>query len=352
MSDKNTFVILSPGFPESEHDSTCLPMQQSFVKVMARMYPSIRIVVLSFQYPYHRNTYRWFDVKVIPFNGRNRGGLTRIRLRKQIDAALTAIHNERPIAGILSFWTNECAWTGKKFANQQRLSHYSWILGQDAKKENKYPQRLKFQSEELIALSDFSQDKFEENHHVKPGFVIPPGIDPELFSKESSARDIDLLAVGSLIELKQYPVFLEVVARVKRSMPAIRAVLVGKGPEERKLRQLLQALDLQNNLTVTGELPHPEVLRLMQRTRVLLHPSSYESFGCVCLEALAAGAGVISFCKPMSGLIQNWYIVGNAEDMTTKAFEILEDPPQQYEPVVPFTMEDTVARIASLYGLK
>jgi len=70
MNNEKTFVILTPGFPSSETDTTCLPMQQYVVRVMREMYPDIKIIVLSFQYPYHKNTYDWFDVRVIPFNGK------------------------------------------------------------------------------------------------------------------------------------------------------------------------------------------------------------------------------------------------------------------------------------------
>jgi hypothetical protein len=54
MSNNEIFIILSPGFPESEADSTCLPMQQQFVRALKEMYPGLDIVVLTFQYPYHQ----------------------------------------------------------------------------------------------------------------------------------------------------------------------------------------------------------------------------------------------------------------------------------------------------------
>ena len=67
MSNKEILIILSPGFPESEADSTCLPMQQQFVRALKEMHPELDIVVLTFQYPYHHKEYKWFEVKVIPF---------------------------------------------------------------------------------------------------------------------------------------------------------------------------------------------------------------------------------------------------------------------------------------------
>jgi len=307
ISKEKTLIILTPGFPESESDSTCLPMQQSFVKTLKELYPGINIIVLSFQYPYHKNVYHWFDIKVIPFNGRNKGGLTKISLRRKINAVLDQIYNSSKIIGLLSFWSNECAWIGKKFSDKHGIKHYCWILGQDAKKENKYPEQLQFQSNELIALSDFVQTEFEKNHGVRPQFVISPGIDEKLFDNSPKEKDIDLFGAGSLIPLKQYDIFLQVVAEIKKGVSGVKAVIAGKGPEKEKLELLITKLKLENNVTLSGELPYHEVLKLMQRTKVFLHPSSYEGFGCVCLEALYGGAKVISFCKPMKNEIEHWH---------------------------------------------
>ena len=73
MSPKRTFIILTPGFPGSEADTTCLPMQQQFVKTLKGMHHDLNIIVLAFQYPYHKKRYEWFDIEVITFDGRNVG---------------------------------------------------------------------------------------------------------------------------------------------------------------------------------------------------------------------------------------------------------------------------------------
>src|SRR5690349_3203741 len=98
MSNKEqTLVVLTPGFAASEADSTCLPMQQSFVKTLKKNYPHINIVILSFQYPYRVDSYQWFDVTVRSFNGRNKGGLLTLLLRQKVFAELKRIHQESKI---------------------------------------------------------------------------------------------------------------------------------------------------------------------------------------------------------------------------------------------------------------
>ena len=150
-----TLVVLIPGFPESEADSTCLPVQQTFILSLKKQYPQLEIIILSFQYPYHTKNYTWFDIPVIPFSGRNKGGIKKLLVRKKIKTVLKEIHSTKKITGILSFWCTECAFVGKSFAEKYSIKHFSWICGQDARKINHYIKKLKPVPAELIALSVF-----------------------------------------------------------------------------------------------------------------------------------------------------------------------------------------------------
>jgi glycosyltransferase involved in cell wall biosynthesis len=352
MGNKETLVILTPGFPESEADTTCLPMQQQFIRATKELYPQIEIVIIAFQYPYHQNEYKWFGIKVIPFGGRNKGGFSKLLLRNKIKSTLKKLYRENRIAGLFSFWYNECAFIGKKFADKYGLKHYCWILGQDARESNRYPKLIPPRADEPIALSDFIQNEFQRNHRIKPQFVIPPGIDETLFNNLSREKDIDILGVGSLIPLKQYDIFLEIIAEIKKQIPGVKALLVGKGPEKERLQSLISKFDLENNIQMTGELPYNEVLKLMQRAKVFLHPSSYEGFGCVCLEALYAGAHVISFCKPMNRDIRHWQVAKDKEAALSKALKILTNQFTKYEPVHEFSINNSVAAMIRLFEEK
>ncbi|MFL5773178.1 MAG: glycosyltransferase, partial [Flavisolibacter sp.] len=118
-------------------------------------------------------------------------------------------------------------------------------------------------------------------------------------------------------------------------------------------RKLLEDLILQRglspNIQLAGELSYPEVLNAMKRSRVFLHTSSFEGFGCVCIEALKAGAHVISFSKPMYKEIRHWYIAQSPDEMKLKAIKILQDMATAYEPVSGFNMEDTVRQMMRLF---
>jgi glycosyltransferase involved in cell wall biosynthesis len=349
MPPGKTLVILTPGFPKDEKDSTCLPLQQNLVKSIQRNYPDIELVVLSFQYPYTREMYSWQGIKIFCFNGQNKGGLKRLLLRRHVYERLKQLYHSKKIVGLLSFWYGECAATAEVFAHKFNVRHYCWILGQDARKGNGYPARIKLPGRKLLAVSDFIQDEFHFNHSVRPARVLNPGIDPKQFTNAQSARNIDLLAVGSLIPLKQFDLVPLVVAGLKDPFADIRACIVGTGPERDRIENKIRESGLEKNITLTGEMGYTGVLDLMRRSKILLHPSSYEGFGMVMIEALHASCHVISFCKPSKGHWPQWHIVRTVEEMTAKAASLLANPSTTYECITYATIEDTASQLLQLF---
>lgn len=342
-------IILSPGFPENEADTTCLPPQQVFVKALKAENPNLNIIVLSFQYPFVATEYNWHGVHVISFGGKGRNKLFRLKIWLQVWFKLLHLNKQHKISGILSFWLDECALIGHYFALMKNIKYRSWMLGQDAKGGNRYVKWIKPKAEELIALSDFIVREFNVNYGVKPANVIPVGIDTSLFGLLPANKDIDILGVGSLIPLKRFHIFIEAISMLKQYYPNIKATICGDGPEREKLLSAIRLNHLENNITLAGELPHDEVFKMMQRSSVLFHPSEYEGFGAVCLEALYADAKVVSFVRPMDADITNWYVVNSMDEVETVICNILDKPNLSNEPVLVYDIRDNVRKMVSLF---
>jgi glycosyltransferase involved in cell wall biosynthesis len=348
----NTLIILTPGFPDSEADTTCLPLQQALVKTIQQNNPALKLVILTFQYPYKQRDYTWHGIPVKAFGGKNKAKALRVYNWIKVWQALKEIKRTHDIKGILSFWLGECALIGRQFARVYGLKHHCWILGQDAKAGNRYMKMLKPKAEMLIAISDLIADNVEDNYGIRPAHVIPGGVDAKGLTPVVVERTIDILGVGSLIPLKQYHLFLEVVCRLRKHKPGIKAVLCGDGPERDTLKQMIRKLNLENNITLTGSIPHTQVLDLMRQSKIFLHPSNYEGLVMVCLEALYAGAKVISFVRCMDQPIVNWHIAESTLQMTHMAVSILDNPDTFYMPTVPFNIEDTARKMVNLYLAK
>jgi glycosyltransferase involved in cell wall biosynthesis len=349
-SNGTTLIILTPAFPKDESDTNWIPSHQLLVKTLKAISAELNIVVLTFLYPDYSATYTWNGVRVTSFNGNVFRKWRRLYLWRNIWRELGRIRREGHVIGILSFWCGETALIGEYFGKLYGIRHRCWISGQDAQKSNKWVKFIRPRPEELVAMSTFLLHTFFKNHGVKPLHVIPNGIDQQLFSPEiPREKDIDILGVGSLEPLKQYHLLVEVVESLRRKIPAVRAIHCGDGSQRKDLQSMIEKKGLGQHLCLAGEKPHREVLQLMQRTKILLHTSSYEGFSTVCLEALYAGAHVISFCDPMDQRTPQWHIVSDVQEMTERALAILSAPETEYRSVLLHSMEEIAHSVKKLY---
>ncbi len=115
--DKN-IVILTPGFPKNEADSTTIPALQLYVKALKEKQPSYNIKVITFQFPFTSKKYSWFGIDIFPLNGRN-SRLKKILVWNKAAQLLKQFHREKKIDVIHSFWLGECAFIGQKIAKKK-----------------------------------------------------------------------------------------------------------------------------------------------------------------------------------------------------------------------------------------
>lgn len=344
-----TLVILTPAFA-SDDERAWLPSQANFVRTINRQFPELAVVILAFHFPKTTKPYRWFGNEIIPFNGQMQGGVRTLLLWLRVWRRLRSIRKQRHVLGLFSFFCSESAFIGHYFAKRFGLKHFIWILGQDAAKENKQIKRIRPESEELIAISDFLVREFENNHGIRPAHIIPIGIVPEDFPIIQSPRSIDIIGVGSLSAIKRYDLFIEVIKRVSKEIPDLKVVICGGGGEQQRLQEMINRERLSDTISLIGERSHAEVLQLMQQSKVLLHTSAYEGFGMVCAEALYAGAHVISFCKPMDIPIERWNIAHDPDEMVSMCIKCLQTRQPEYVRVLPYKMNNTVREILKCFG--
>ena len=349
-NDKEVFVILTPGFPANERDDTCLPFLQTLIKAINKEFTNVSIIILSFQYPRKAQEYLWNNNKVISFGGKNKGKLLRRIIWMKVWRKLKDLNKKNNIKGLFSLWLGECALLGKRFGEKYNIEHKAWVLGQDARPGNKYVKRMKPTPGELIAISDFIANELFANYLIRPTQIIPNGIDKTLFNTTPAERTLDVMGAGSLIVLKQYHLFIGIILEVKKTYPAIESFIAGNGPEKDSLQSLITNLQLEDNISLPGEVAHGRLLGLMQRSRIFLHPSSYEGFSMSCLEALFAGCHVISFCKPMEEDIEHWHVVKTKEEMVAKALELLVQPGLEHKAMMPYSIDETANSMMKLYS--
>src|SRR5688572_20400572 len=208
MNSPQALVLLTPGFPASENDTTCLPSLQCFVKSINKISPELVLIIIALQYPYHKNRYEWFGNQVIPMNGK----VSKVQkpfLWFKVCWELKSVKTKTNVIGILSCWCLEEALIGQLFSRYHHLRHLIWISGQDAQKSNPYVRWVKPTTHQLVAKSNFLADEFKKNFNVRPLHMITNGIEETDYSSSLPEKTIDILGVGSLIPLKQYEIFID-----------------------------------------------------------------------------------------------------------------------------------------------
>ncbi|WP_183564850.1 glycosyltransferase family 4 protein [Mucilaginibacter sp. SP1R1] len=350
MNKHKAIVILSPGFPADGNDTTCIPPMQIFVKGLKQNKPHLHIIVVSFQYPFTASRYYWNGVEVIALAGKGKGQLFRLITWRRVWQTLKKIQDKYELTGLLNFWIGECSFIGNRFAKKYNVPHYTWLLGQDAKAGNEYVNRIKPEKDALIAISDSLAKEFSINYGILPEHTIPTGIDTTLFSPRPGQRNIDIIGAGSLIPLKQYSLFVNVIKRLTADFPEIKTVICGKGPEMESLKKQISRLRLDNNVELKGELSHPELLALMQRSKILLHTSCYEGYSTVLSEALYAGCQVVSLVNGMNVRPAQHHVPDNAEHIPGIISGLLNNPDLRHEPVLVYPVEVIAAKVAALFG--
>lgn len=155
-----------------------------------------------------------------------------------------------------------------------------------------------------VGVSPKVQQMAQAYFPAKVTLLIPNGIDLPSDDYPPAEPDwstpLRLLFVGRLDD-QQKGIFRlpEILAACRLRQLPIRLTIMGNGPDQTQLRQLLQMAGVADLVDLQGFQPHAQVLAAMHRHHGLLMPSNYEGLPIVLLEALAYG------CVPVAARLPN-----------------------------------------------
>jgi glycosyltransferase involved in cell wall biosynthesis len=86
----------------------------------------------------------------------------------------------------------------------------------------------------------------------------------------------------------------------------------------------------------------------MERAKIFLHPSSYEGYSTVCLEALFAGCHVVSFTSAQNSAIDHWHVAADTDGLIGACIDLAVHKPD-YTPVLVNTMDESARRMVALF---
>ncbi|MFA0847435.1 MAG: glycosyltransferase [Methanobacterium formicicum] len=132
--------------------------------------------------------------------------------------------------------------------------------------------------------------------------VIPFGVDTDFFRPLDVYKDeniFQILSVGYLIERKGFEYLIRAMPLVLEKHKQARLKIVGSGPLESKLKELIYELDLGDEVEIVNNVSDEELLMIYNSSDLFVLPSivdsqgNTEGLGVVLLEAMACGLPVI-----------------------------------------------------------
>ena len=143
---------------------------------------------------------------------------------------------------------------------------------------------------------------------------------------------LKLITVGRLAPWKNIDIIIEALSDYKKANQNFIFYIVGSGPEEIKLKKLVNDLDLENFVTFTGQLQKDDLNYYLQKSDIYIQASSYEGLPHVILEAMSHNLSIIS--TPIGGtneVIQDgkngwvWELENNFKPNKNNLIEILNN---------------------------
>lgn len=160
-------------------------------------------------------------------------------------------------------------------------------------------------ADQIIAVSSYTRDRLLKEQNLDPSkisllpctfdanrFQIAPKPQPLLNRYQLTLEQPIILTVSRLDHTQQYKGYDQIILalpEIRRQIPNVHYILVGKGGDRPRIEQLIAQLNLQDCVTLAGFVPDQEICDYYNLCDLFAMPSKGEGFGIVYLEALACG---------------------------------------------------------------
>jgi len=198
---------------------------------------------------------------------------------------------------------------GKEVANKYNkplvyTSHSLGIFLDGYNKERVDCEKIIMTSSDVITTSSlFEEDMILKNYNVDSNKVklITPGVDVEIFLPDQTVkRENIFLSIGRIQEQKGQIETIKFLDNFKKVENNFTCYFVG-GPSGKsgneylvELKQTVVDLNLESHIEFLDNLPQTEIRDLLNKSKLLIHTSKFETFGLVAAEANAMGVPVLT----------------------------------------------------------
>lgn len=148
---------------------------------------------------------------------------------------------------------------------------------------------LKLPWNQVIALSYSTKDKLIKNKIPEDKIeVVYGGIDLKSINSIKQKKNLktkNILCISRLVKYKRIKDLINAFVKLQKQYPSLSLTIVGQGPEEKKLKDLVENLNLLNKINFLKNIPRNKLIRLLKQAYIFCLPSVVEGFGLVTIEA-------------------------------------------------------------------
>ncbi len=234
-------------------------------------------------------------------------------------------------AGVIARWLKK-----KKSVPYVISEHWSGFLPEADEKISDLPFYLRSLWRKIIAgasgfsaVSGYLSGAVQKQFGLQQISVIPNVVDTAIFyPAATTANNLRFIHISGLEKLKNPTSIIEAFAIVQKNYPS--AVLDIFGSEGKHLKVLVKELQLKENIHFHTEIPQPQLADFIRQSLALILYSSYETFGCVIIEANACGIPVIVSDIPvfhetvMEGINGFFAEANNPQALAEKMIEVIK----------------------------
>lgn len=126
----------------------------------------------------------------------------------------------------------------------------------------------------------------------------PPGVNRRLFYPMTKSKYPSLVYFGGMRKYKRPEEAVYLLKSLLDRIKGIKLYIVGTGPEENKVKKLVNDLNLQDFTSFKGRLSETELSNVVASSWLNVHSSVTEGWGLSILESTAAGTPTVAYDVP------------------------------------------------------
>ncbi|OGG48076.1 hypothetical protein A2761_02785 [Candidatus Kaiserbacteria bacterium RIFCSPHIGHO2_01_FULL_51_33] len=103
-----------------------------------------------------------------------------------------------------------------------------------------------------------------------------------------------IISVGRLVPWKGFHALIKAMPLILRSYPKARLFIIGEGPQEKELLEVIAKHHLEGSVILSGGVLHEVLMRYLEAADIFVLNTRYEGFSHQLLEAMAVGVPVVT----------------------------------------------------------